>query len=79
MFGNRNSVEVNSVGVERLEIARAVYDRAKAALGKLRVEIFTGLADPHVARRQKADLEDELERAGRALQDAMLAGVNLPQ
>jgi hypothetical protein len=64
---------------ERLERARAEYDRAKAALGKLRVAVFDGTIDAHAARRRKLDIEDDLERAGRELQAAMVETVNLPK
>ncbi len=65
--------------LERLEKARAEYDHAKAALGKLRVDVFNGTIDAHASRRQKADLEDALALAGREFQAALVASVNLPQ
>ena len=62
---------------EGVALAEAKYQRVWRALGELRVAVFTGTVDAHAVRRQKADLEDELERAGKALQAAMAEDANL--
>jgi hypothetical protein len=62
---------------ERLERAEKIYRVAQKALGVLRVGVFDGTVDAHTARRRKADLEDDLARAGKEFQAALMENADL--